>query len=184
MRRRERTWYGARRIGPGRWEHRPGARWVPDDDPTIGWDRPKPIYPEVEPVDEHKLAIDIVATRGAIRGFEYKIATDIRFLPGYVHRYPGEPGFYQNPQFQGDEASYGFVGNDDVFVHVPLEHHYELICRYWNNGCEYSPCDRDELKDAVRAYIWRQSHDYARGKYCHFRSDRASYYWTLRGPWG
>ena len=69
---------GWRRIGPDRWalfpDH-PGARWLPDDDPTIGWDRPRPIYPEVEPVDEHKLAIDIVATRGAIRGFEYMIAT-------------------------------------------------------------------------------------------------------------
>ena len=80
------------RVAPGKWllfyapggpfPKRPGARWLPDDDPTIGWDRPRPIYPEVEPVDEHKLAIDIVATRGAIRGFEYMIAT----VPPASHR--------------------------------------------------------------------------------------------------
>ena len=81
---------GWRRIGPDRWallpDH-PGARWLPDDDPTIGWNKPKPIYLEVEPVDEDKLAIDIVATRGAIRGFEYMIATvptvpTVELVPG------------------------------------------------------------------------------------------------------
>ena len=51
-------------VAPGKWllfyDHpkRPGARWVPDDDPSIGWKKPKPIYLS-HTVDEHKLATDI-----------------------------------------------------------------------------------------------------------------------------
>ena len=44
------------------------------------WKKPKPIYPS-HTVDEHKLALDIVATRGAIRGFEYMIASTGRHFP-------------------------------------------------------------------------------------------------------
>ena len=72
-------------VAPGKWllfydpggpfPKRPGARWVPDDDPSIGWKKPKPIYLS-HTVDEHKLATNIAAVRSIIRGFEYMIATD------------------------------------------------------------------------------------------------------------
>ena len=75
------------RVAPGKWllfyapggpfPKRPGARWLPDDDPTIGWKKPKPIYLSYTD-NMHQLAIDIVATRGAIQGFEYMIASTDR----------------------------------------------------------------------------------------------------------
>ena len=77
---------GWRRVA-GEWllfyDHpkRHGARWLPDDDPTIRWKNcGKPIYPGYT-VDEHELALNIVATRGAIRGFEYMIASTGRHFP-------------------------------------------------------------------------------------------------------
>ena len=75
---------GWRRVAPGEWllfyDHpkRPGARWVQDE--SGEW---KPLYLS-HTLDNVKLAIDIVATRGAIRGFEYKIASAAGFehVPG------------------------------------------------------------------------------------------------------